>query len=283
MKELHKRTLSGIAILTVSAAGVLVNGWLYTLLMSAVILLATIEYHRLALGRRYLRERLCIVLAELLFFVGAAASLAGWLPARWLTLSVLPLFVAMAMLLSDGGEGHDFNPHLFFPIVYILLPVSLSLLLGFSYRASGVYTPQLTAPVISIAWIADIGAYFFGMAFGQRPNSRKLAPSLSPNKSWAGVWGALLVSLVASLLAWWVYNLLKIQVMSLPMWLTMAVVIAVAGIFGDLFESLIKRHFSVKDSSHFIPGHGGILDRFDDLFFVFPAVTVWLVLMGIIG
>ena len=189
----------------------------------------------------------------------------------------------MAMLLSDGGEEHDFNPHLFFPIVYILLPVSLSLLLGFSYRASGVYTPQLTAPVISIAWIADIGAYFFGMAFGQRPSSRKLAPSLSPKKSWAGVWGALLVSLVASLLAWWVYNLLKIQVMSLPMWLGMAIVITVAGIFGDLFESLIKRHFSVKDSSQFIPGHGGILDRFDDLFFVFPAVTVFLVLIGIIG
>ena len=111
----------------------------------------------------------------------------------------------------------------------------------------------------------------------------KLCPALSPHKSWAGVAGAVLFALVSAVLGSLVYGWLHVEAMTLIQWLGLALVVAVAGIFGDLFESLIKRHFGVKDSSHFIPGHGGVLDRFDDLFFAFPASVLYLSCIGVLA
>ena len=280
MKELPKRILSSAAILAGVSAGVFINGALYVALMAAVILLSTLEYFHLALAGRYRRERVCICLGEVLFFVAAAAARAGLVSPRWMLLSALALPATMVLMLFDGGKEHDFNAHLFFPLLYILLPVSATLL--FAFDAGGAYSPRYVAPVIALTWFTDIGAYCLGMAFGQRPDSRKLFPSVSPHKSWAGVAGALLFAVIGALLLAWIYRWLAIEALTLPQWIGMALLTAVAGIFGDLFESLIKRHFSVKDASHFIPGHGGILDRFDDFFFVFPVISVYLSLLEIL-
>ena len=272
MKELPKRILSGVAILAVTAAGVLINEYLYALFVTAVAVLATVEYYRMAVPGRFLKEKICIIATEVLALAAPVAAGYSRLSALLLALlALLPLFLSFFLLVFDGVRHLDFNVHLFFPLLYILAPLLCSYFLIVGTREA-----WLAAPVIAITWIADIGAYFLGMAFGQRPDSKKLAPSLSPHKSWAGVFGAVLFALVSALLAWLVYRLFGIESLSLPLWLVVGLLIAVAGIFGDLFESLIKRHFGVKDSSHFIPGHGGVLDRFDDLLFVFPTVVLFL-------
>ena len=276
MKELPKRILSGVIILAVTAAGVLVNKYCYAALMAAVVVLSTIEYFRMAVDRHLLKEMVCILLAEL-------SALSFFL---WQNLSVLlgaALLVSLALLLMivDGARKPDFNVHLFFPLLYILAPVlvSFALVNGPGSR----YIWVFIVPVIAITWIADIGAYAIGMAFGQRPDSPKLCPALSPHKSWAGVAGAVLFALISAVLGFLVYGWLHVEAMTLIQWLGLALVVAVAGIFGDLFESLIKRHFGVKDSSHFIPGHGGVLDRFDDLFFAFPASVLYLSCIGVLA
>lgn len=276
MKELPKRILSGVAVLLVTAAGVLINRYLYTALMAAVVVLSTIEYYRMSVDRHLIKEMVCILLAEV-----SAVSFFLWQSPITLLVTALLVAVSMVLLVIDGASKPDFNVHLFFPLLYILVPVLVSFALVNGLDSH--FTPAFVAPVIAITWIADIGAYAIGMAFGQRPNSRKLCPSLSPHKSWAGVVGAVLFALVAALLGWLIYGWIHVQVLTLPQWLVLALVLAVAGIFGDLFESLIKRHFGVKDSSHFIPGHGGVLDRFDDLFFAFPAAAVYLACLGVLA
>ena len=117
-------------------------------------------------------------------------------------------------------------------------------------------------------WLTDIGAYFAGMYFG----NLKLAPKISPNKTIEGAVGGILVSLifvVAITLYLNVFNLL---------WLFYAVLLPFVAIVGDLFESAIKRAANVKDSGNLIPGHGGILDRFDSLLFTIPFTYFYLTL-----
>ena len=130
-----------------------------------------------------------------------------------------------------------------------------------------------------LIWINDIGAYCVGMLFGQRTNSRKLFPALSPKKSWVGVYGGTAFTFLA---AWAVWALWGAPVLTLPHWMALALIVSVVGVPGDLFESLIKRHAGVKDASQMIPGHGGMLDRFDDLLFILPVAATYLLVFQLI-
>jgi phosphatidate cytidylyltransferase len=124
-----------------------------------------------------------------------------------------------------------------------------------------------------VTWASDIGAYFTGRAIG----GRKLIPSVSPGKTVAGAVGGL----VASMLVAWLYArsvLVPVANLGFTPWgaLFFGAVVSVAAQVGDLFESLIKREGGVKDSSRIIPGHGGVLDRFDSLIFVLPVAYLLL-------
>jgi phosphatidate cytidylyltransferase len=130
----------------------------------------------------------------------------------------------------------------------------------------------LVFPLV-ITWASDIGAYFVGRAIG----GRKLIPSVSPGKTVAGAVGGL----VASMLVAWLYAravLVPIASLGFTPWgaLAFGAAISVAAQVGDLFESLLKREGGVKDSSRIIPGHGGVLDRFDSLIFVLPVAYLLL-------
>lgn len=135
---------------------------------------------------------------------------------------------------------------------------------------------RLVAPVallaiLAVVWIADIAAYFAGRAFGRH----KLAPTISPGKTWEGAVGAG-VGVLAYGLA--VRDIFHIDGISLSLWLPGLLLIAAVSILGDLFESLIKRQAGLKDSSHILPGHGGILDRIDSLTSTLPTVALlWLI------
>ncbi|MGB8636209.1 MAG: phosphatidate cytidylyltransferase [Rhodanobacteraceae bacterium] len=122
-----------------------------------------------------------------------------------------------------------------------------------------------------MVWGADIGAYFAGTLFGRR----KLAPHISPGKTWAGVYGALFVSLLVALVAGWLLHLAWPTLIGL---LVLTVIAVAASIIGDLLESLAKRHALVKDSGALFPGHGGLMDRMDSVCALLPvfALGVWL-------
>lgn len=131
--------------------------------------------------------------------------------------------------------------------------------------------PWLLLAVLAIAWIADTAAYFTGRKFGKR----KLAPSISPGKSWEGVWGALLAVVAYAVLL----DQLHLPVLvGVPLWLLWALLWALTAvsIVGDLLESLYKRQIGIKDSSQLLPGHGGVLDRIDSLLAIVPVASALL-------
>lgn len=149
-------------------------------------------------------------------------------------------------------------------------PIAASLYVGIGFqnlvnaRLAG-FDKVLLA--LFIVWATDIGAYMIGRQFGRR----KLAPQVSPNKTLEGSLGGILSAVVVS----FIFMLANKEVASPYGFMSMLVLVVIFSIFaqfGDLVESALKRHFGVKDSGKLIPGHGGILDRFDSMIFVFPIM-----------
>ncbi|MDT2824700.1 phosphatidate cytidylyltransferase [Vagococcus lutrae] len=124
---------------------------------------------------------------------------------------------------------------------------------------------------LAIVWSTDIGAYMIGRKVGKN----KLAPHVSPNKTIEGSLGGILCALAASLIVFLIYPAKTYFGHSVWALLPMTVVLSVAGQLGDLVESALKRFYGVKDSGKILPGHGGILDRFDSLLFVFPLMKLF--------
>lgn len=135
-------------------------------------------------------------------------------------------------------------------------------------------SPWLVLAAMAIVWIADTAAYFAGRAFGRR----KLAPGVSPGKTWEGVYGALAaVGIYALLLVPFAADAGfrgTVSAASVAGWVALALVLAGLSVVGDLFESLLKRHAGVKDSGRLLPGHGGILDRVDALLAAMPGAAL---------
>ncbi|HEY3521214.1 MAG TPA: phosphatidate cytidylyltransferase [Rhodanobacteraceae bacterium] len=143
--------------------------------------------------------------------------------------------------------------------------------------------PVAQAPPYAAWWVvfcaciviaADSGAYFAGTRFG----GRKLAPSISPGKTWAGVYGALACAAVIGLAGGWIAHASKGLLLGV---IALALVTVVFSIIGDLFESLVKRHAGVKDSGALFPGHGGLFDRMDSLVAALPVFVLGKALLGL--
>ena len=275
MGTLLKRTVYGL-LFTAAVIAALLSPWGLLVLVSLLSVLLCREYFRLVADRRFKKEMTCVSAASLvtlLLFFGHLRL--GW-DLRYVALGFVPLLAAHILLLYDAAEDHAFPTELYFPFLYITLPLASLLRMGWP---AGTYTWRLLLGLFILVWLNDIGAYCMGMSFGQREGSRKLFPALSPKKSWIGVFGGTLASLLAS---WAVYATFGAGILPLVHWLALAAVASVFGVFGDLFESLLKRHANVKDAGKFIPGHGGLLDRFDDVLFVFPCAALYLSLFSLL-
>lgn len=136
------------------------------------------------------------------------------------------------------------------------------------------FGPQWVLYLLLMIWVADSGAYFAGRAFGRR----KLLYNVSPGKSWEGVAGGLLGCLLLSLIGGWWFDL---AMPNYAWFILVSLVVILFSVVGDLVESLFKRQIAIKDSSHILPGHGGILDRIDSLTAAAPMFASGLYLMGL--
>ncbi len=136
------------------------------------------------------------------------------------------------------------------------------------------FGPRWTLFALAVCWAADSGAYFVGSKFGRR----KLAPSISPGKTWEGVAGGLATSVLLAALA---LPLLGLDWSALPALALLTVITAAISVVGDLFESLMKRHSGVKDSGDLFPGHGGLMDRLDSLVAALPVFVVGKAWLGL--
>ena len=193
--------------------------------------------------------------------------------------------LAGAWLLRGGVAGWPTVPRLVRMILGVLA-LWLAWLAVAQARSIGI---NFLLSVLVLVWVADISAYFAGRAFGLKFTRGKLAPAISPGKSWEGVWGGMLGVVV--LAACWVAADVKLaaQVPSLytrlaaqgwGLLLIGVVFLAAMSVVGDLVESLIKRSAGVKDSSGLLPGHGGVLDRIDALL---PTLPLAMMLNSLVG
>lgn len=155
--------------------------------------------------------------------------------------------------------------------MYIALPFSLLNVLAFTANSSGMVTFNTLLPlsVFVFLWVNDTGAYCIGSLIGRH----KLFPRISPGKTWEGsIGGAVFVLAVAAAISYYLDDVM----LTLPQWLGLGLVVVVFGTWGDLVESLFKRTLGVKDSGNILPGHGGMLDRFDSSLLAIPAAVVYL-------
>lgn len=211
---------------------------------------------------------------------------------------MLLLLTAAAVPLKLHFVGYDYLPHLFVVALFLCtLPYTMSHIIGdigrsiglsffgVSYltagcasliilRAGQIVAPELAAGwvifLFASIWIVDTAAYWIGSQFGRH----KLSPAISPNKTVEGFFGGFVGALAAALL----FSLVFLSEVGFVRLIAPALVIAFFGQLGDLVESIFKREHGVKDSSNLIPGHGGILDRFDSLMFAAPALLLYLAL-----
>ena len=160
--------------------------------------------------------------------------------------------------------------------MYITLPLSLINILAFgSGDSEAMAEPNMLLPlsIFILLWTNDTGAYCTGSLFGKH----KLFPRISPGKSWEGsIGGGVLSLIVAGLIGYWANNNGEVQSLDIPVWIGLGLVVVVFGTWGDLVESLFKRTIGVKDSGKILPGHGGMLDRFDSSLLAIPAAVVYI-------
>lgn len=158
--------------------------------------------------------------------------------------------------------------------LYIGLPLGLMVCMG---GISGSYMPLLA--LFFLIWINDTGAFVVGCSFGKH----KLFERISPKKTWEGFFGGLIFNVIASVLfGLYCPDFFRLN-FGLGFWIGLGALVTIAGTFGDLFESMIKRDLSIKDSGHIIPGHGGILDRIDSLLFVMPMALIYISIFDLIN
>jgi phosphatidate cytidylyltransferase len=155
--------------------------------------------------------------------------------------------------------------------LFVIVPAWMALVSIHGRSTHGHWWVLLT---LVIVWASDIGAYFSGRTFGKR----KLAPQISPGKTWAGAYGAMVAGLLVAEIGGWLLGVRGAQLIALAL---LAAITVSISIVGDLIESLMKRHAQVKDSGTIFPGHGGLMDRLDSVFAATPVFAAGLLLLGI--
>ena len=270
MKELLTRTVSGLVLVVVLLGCVFASPWAYAAVLLFIVAVGTFEMSRLM----KMDSAVGICIGEsfaLSAFVLAALVALKVIGQRWLLLEVPLLMVPFLYALFS--VKHDAKPiftYLFASLTFLSLPSSLML---FMYREDlfkGLAGPGLIVLVFCLLWANDVFAYLTGKLLGKH----KLFPRISPGKTIEGSIGGLVFTIIAVVVfahyADW---------LPLVEGIGMAVIAVVFGTLGDLCESMLKRQAGVKDSGKLIPGHGGILDRFDSVMFSVPFVFVFLRLL----
>lgn len=220
--------------------------------------------------------------AGVYFFLAMAGFCSGITPSSVFVPYLVTLIYLMVaeLYLKQEDPVHDWA-YTMMSQLYIALPFSLLNVLAFQSDASGIhFVWSIPLSVFVFLWINDAGAYICGSLLGKH----KLFPRISPGKSWEGsIGGGILVILAAVLISHLLPSVTSPSTLHLPPstlstieWAGLGLVVVIFGTWGDLVESLFKRTLGIKDSGHILPGHGGMLDRFDSTLMAVPAAVVYL-------
>ena len=216
-------------------------------------------------------------MAGVYFFLAVAGVNSGYIQTNGV---FIPYLLTIVYLFISGLYTKSTNvvndwAYTMLAQMYIALPLSMINVLAFRQAADGSTTFYYLLPlcVFIFLWVNDTGAYCSGSLFGRH----KLFPRISPAKSWEGsIGGGLFVLLTAGAIGYYENMGVNLSGLSIGEWLGLGLTIVFAGTWGDLVESLFKRTLGIKDSGNILPGHGGMLDRFDSSLMAIPASVIYL-------
>lgn len=276
MSEFWKRTVFGTLFLLVMVGCLLWSRYSFEILMIAVMVLCIDEFHKLAVGDDFRIQKWLVLACGLVIFITMEGICKGIMPVSCIALAMIPvLAIPVSFVFGWKHLQMDKLAYIYSELVYIALPVGLSPYLV--YRG-GEYSGLLLLSLYIIIWVSDVGAYCLGTAFGQKEGARKMAPDISPKKSWWGFWGSVILGTASGA----VLNVCGLIDFPMLHCLGIAAVISCSCVLGDLVESLWKRHSGVKDSGKLIPGHGGALDRFDSSLISIPLASMYIFIFNLI-
>jgi len=269
LKKLITRTITGIVLVLVTLTAILASQYSFALLFLIILLGGITEFISLFKQSEVKPNKWLSYTISIIIFVSAFCIAKGVIEVRYF-MGILPLFliIMIAELYRKKEKPVENIAVTFFSIIYLAFPLSLIHFLVFPEIGTlNTYNPNILLALFALIWIYDSGAYLVGVSIGKH----RLFERISPKKSWEGAIGGTITAIIAS----WVISGL-IPEIAMVHWIVISILIVVSSTFGDLTESMFKRYFGIKDSGTLLPGHGGILDRFDSLFFAAPVIVTYL-------
>lgn len=275
LKNFIVRALSGVVMFVVVLGAILLSKWSFVALMAVIAIGGMWEFYRFAERAGYSPMKLlglfagammlCVGVAAMLFFdsKGDYVGLSLIIAAMGALTLTPPLMLICELYRKSPTPIANVATSLL-GALYVAMPVSMLLVVPMLLGA-GEWNPWIMIFYIFIIWANDVFAYLFGITLGRH----RLFERISPKKSWEGFFGGLVGAMAVG------YAAAMVLEASVGMWVGLALVAAISGVFGDLVESLMKRSVDVKDSGNIIPGHGGWLDRFDALILSAPFVFIY--------
>ncbi len=285
MKNLIVRTVSGILFVAIMVVGISFNAMAMMFLFALITGMTIWEYSGLVNQRRRVSiNRFISTAAGVYLFLAVGGFCSDITPAAVFIpylLTIVYLFISELYLKQDDPINNW--AYTMLSQLYIALPFSTINMLAFGQdEQTGIvmYHWLLPLSVFIFLWMNDTGAYCAGTLFGRH----RLFERISPKKSWEGSIGGAVLVLVAAWVVWYIgsKNGANTTELTLPQWLGLALVVVVFGTWGDLVESLFKRTLGIKDSGNIMPGHGGMLDRFDSSLMALPASVIYIYSLSLI-
>ncbi|MEE0864669.1 MAG: phosphatidate cytidylyltransferase [Alistipes sp.] len=278
LKNLLVRTASGAVLLAI-VAGASLSIYSYALLLFAIMVIGLVEFYKMARHNGSKPQFITGIATGIILFIGLALPAIGIQNKSFegieilmaMTIIFISLVIPICMIIELFKVSQTPMSNIattILGIVYVTLPLSLMMYIPL-FLGGNTWQPWYFLFYLFIVWANDVFAYLVGITMGKH----RLCERISPKKSWEGFFGGIIGAIgVGALGAYFLDGRYEI-------WIGLAAIIAITGVLGDLVESMFKREAGVKDSGNIMPGHGGVLDRFDALLISAPFAFIFLLFL----